>query len=149
VEKLNLFVDQHSLQQVLTPRPDLLIDAIDTIGPKIELLAAARQQGVPVISSMGAALRTDPALIRTADLFETSNCPLARRMRKKLRGRGIGQGIICVYSLEVAHSDFHKQRPGSRDEEPGGKRILGSLPTITAIFGLTMANLALAQLADG
>ncbi len=149
VEKLNLFVDQHSLQQVLTPRPDLLIDAIDTIGPKIELLAAARQQGVPVISSMGAALRTDPALIRTADLFETSNCPLARRMRKKLRSRGIGQGIICVYSLEVAHSDFHKQRPASRDEEPGGKRILGSLPTITAIFGLTMANLALARLADG
>ena len=150
VEELNLFADQQSLQQILSPKPDLLIDAIDTIGPKIELLAGAWQQGVPVISSMGAALRTDSAQIRTADLFETSQCPLARRIRKKLRGRGIGQGITCVYSLEEVHSGYQKQRPDSRDEEPGGgKRIMGSLPTITAIFGLTMANLALARLADG
>lgn len=145
VEIVDLFVEKQSLEQVFTPRPDLLIDAIDTIGPKIELLAKAWHSRIPVISSMGAALRTDPAQIRSADLFESSKCPLAKRLRKKLRSRGVGQGISCVYSLEDVKSGKSGRRVEAEKIE-GGKRVLGSLPTITAIFGLTMANLALERL---
>lgn len=155
VEALQLFAGEETLEQILTPRPDLLIDAIDSLNPKTQLLYGAYLSKIPIISSMGAALRTDPALIRTGDLFETSNCPLAKHLRKRLRNRGVGQGISCVYSIEPV--DFAYEPPADDDavvgETPfadrGRKRnVLGSLPTVTGIFGLTIANQAIMRLSQ-
>lgn len=151
VEIMPLFIDQHSVDTILTPQPDLLIDAIDMVGPKVELLAAAYAKKIPVISSMGAALRTDPSQIKLADLMETKNCPLARRIRRRLRMRGIERGIPCVFSTEAI--DFTYDEPEEEvgsdcllPHQPNPRRVLGSLPTLTGIFGLTIANQAIRQL---
>ena len=63
-------------------------------------------RGIPTISSMIAALRTDPTLIRSGDIFSTSNCPLAKHLRKRLRRRGVGESISCVYSIEKIDFDY-------------------------------------------
>jgi len=152
VEALPIFAGEETLGQILEPRPDLLIDAIDSLNPKTQLLHGAYAAGIPIISSMGAALRTDPTLIRVGDLFATSNCPLARHLRKRLRRRGVGEGISTVYSLEKI--DFDYQLPEEEDladtgpyADRGRKRnVLGSLPTITGIFGLLIANQAIMRL---
>ena len=76
VEALQIFAGEETLGQILSPKPDLLIDAIDSLNPKTQLLHGAYLSDIPIISSMGAALRTDPTLIRSGDLFTTSNLSL-------------------------------------------------------------------------
>ncbi len=152
VEALPLFAGEDSLKEILSPEPDLLIDAIDALNPKTQLLMEAYQRGIPTISSMGAALRTDPTVIRAGDLFATSGCPLAKHLRKRLRKRGVGEGITCVFSTEKIDFDYQLPEEKSKAcETPHADRgrqrnVLGSLPTITGIFGLTIANLAIMRL---
>ncbi len=149
VEALQLFAGDDTLDQILDPQPDLLIDAIDSLNPKTQLLHKAYLRKIPTISSMGAALRTDPTFIRSGDLFSSSNCPLAKHLRKRLRKRGVERGISCVYSIEKI--DFDYQLPedeihvGDTPYADRGRQrnVLGSLPTITGIFGLTIANQAI------
>lgn len=152
VEALQLFASDDTLSQILDPEPDLLIDAIDSLNPKTQLLHEAYLRKIPTISSMGAALRTDPTFIRSGDLFSSSNCPLAKHLRKRLRRRGVGKGISCVYSIEKIDFDYQlPEEETSVGDTPYADRgrqrnILGSLPTITGIFGLTIANQAIMRL---
>lgn len=154
VEALPLFAGEETLDAILEPRPDLLIDAIDSLNPKVQLLAGAYQRRIPTLSSMGAALRTDPSRIRLADIFDTDNCPLARFVRKRLRRRDIGRGITCVYSNEKVEFDYsqanEEQQIGETPYAERGRErnVLGSLPTITGIFGLILANEAILQLSS-
>ena len=154
VEALQLFADNETIDQILALRPDLLIDAIDSLNPKVQLLTEAYRRNIPIISSMGAALRTDPTQIRCADLFDTKKCPLARRLRARLRRNGVDRGIRCVFSTEDVNFAYDEpQREIQLGEVPhenrGRKRrILGSLPTLTGIFGLIIANQAILQLAE-
>jgi tRNA A37 threonylcarbamoyladenosine dehydratase len=103
---------------------------------------------------MGAALRSDPTQIQIADIGKTKNCPLARRLRQRLRRAEIEEGITCVFSTEPV--TYHYQEP---DEQPPGqdnsevnrgrqRRALGSLPTLTGIFGLIIANSAILRLTN-
>lgn len=154
VEALPLFAGPDTIEQILTPKPDLLIDAIDSLSSKIDLLAAANRQNIPVVSSMGAALRTDPSKIHVDDLLKTKKCPLARRLRKKLRQNGVGEGITCVYSTEEINFDYgepeaYEDGGVSRQTRGRPRRLLGSLPTLTGIFGLVVANCALFKLLEG
>jgi len=79
---------------------DYIVDAVDTVAAKLELVCRAKAVGVPIISSMGAANKIDAAAFETADIFETSVCPLARVMRRELRLRGI-ESLKVVYSKET------------------------------------------------
>ena len=152
VDALEIFADAETAVQILTPVPDLLIDAIDSLNPKTQLLEAAYHKKIPTLSSMGAALRTDPTKIRYGDIFDSSNCPLAKHIRKRLRRRNVGRGINCIYSTEKVEFDYQL----SEDEELAtphadrGRRrnVLGSLPTLTGIFGLYIANQAILQLSE-
>ena len=152
VEALQIFAGEETMEDILIPAPDLLIDAIDSLNPKVQLLTAAHYRRIPILSSMGAALRTDPSKIQFGDLFTTRKCPLARRLRKRLRHNGIEQGIECIYSTEEVDFDY---QPPERESDPANsfsdrgraRRILGSLPTLTGIFGLCLANRAILQLA--
>jgi tRNA A37 threonylcarbamoyladenosine dehydratase len=154
IEALQLFAGDDTLDHLLDPEPDLLIDAIDSLNPKTQLLHEAYLRKIPTISSMGAALRTDPTLIRSGDLFSSSNCPLAKHLRKRLRRRGVGEGISCVYSVEKIDFDYRMPEEelnigDTPYAERGRQRnILGSLPTITGIFGLTIANQAIMRLSQ-
>ena len=80
---------------------DYVIDAIDTVTGKIELVMQARAAGTPIISSMGAGNKLDPTAFEVADIYETTICPLARVMRKELRKRGV-EKLKVVYSKEEA-----------------------------------------------
>jgi len=150
VSAKKLFVHSDTLLELTTPPPDLIIDAIDSLNPKIELLSYAFKNNIPIISSMGAALRTDPSKIKTGDIFDTTKCPLSKQVRKRLRNRGVGRGIECVFSTELIKFTYTDPEEETEDEdivERGLKRrVLGSLPTLPGIFGLILANMAYKKL---
>ena len=136
----DVFVNAETLPALLAEKPDFVIDAIDALNPKCCLIEALHQAQIPFISSMGAALKTNPALIKYGKLSATKNCGLAKFIRKRLKKRGVDLGkIYCVSSEESVDGGFIEAESG---ETAGGRvrNTLGSLPTITAIFGLTIAN---------
>ncbi len=136
---------------------DYVLDAIDHITAKLHLLATCREQGIPVIASMGAAGKLDPTKIQVGDISETHSCRMARDVRKLLRKRGIVSGIKAVYSTEAARID-HASQGGcksdcicpNKDEQQFScehrRVILGSSAHIPAIFGLTMAGVVVNDL---
>lgn len=132
IEGLELFVDDVTIPRILDGEWDVLVDAIDTISCKSELLRAACASGIRTFSSMGAALHFDTASVRIGTLKKTSVCPMAARLRKELRDVDTSN-ITCVYSVEQS-----PVKPTERDEH--GKSVLGSLPTVPAVFGMTLAN---------
>ncbi len=147
VEALPVLADVDTLESVLQGELDLVVDAIDSLGPKTSLLAACCDRGLSVVSSMGASSRTDPTAIRIADLLDTQRCPLARLLRKRLRRLGLGRGIIAVFSTEPARPPL----PPDLDDPPGRpgreRHRQSSLSTLPGIFGYSLANVALLRLA--
>lgn len=149
IEGLREFFHVETADRILQGSPDLVIDAIDSYTPKLELICAALQRGLPLIASMGAALRTDPLAVHVGVLSEVTGCPLARRVRKGLRQRGHEPLVRCVYSEEPVCAGFvHPPEKSEGETLVRGRprRCLGSLPTMTGIFGLTLANTALQML---
>lgn len=153
VEALDLFAHEETLDVILAQPIDLLIDAIDSLTPKLALLERAWKQGVPVISSMGAALRTDPTRITVADLMDTRGCPLAKQVRTKLRRRGVERGIETVYSSEPVrfeykepHEEIHLEHNEQILDRGRVRKVLGSLPSITGMFGLRIGHEAIFRL---
>ncbi len=114
-------------------RYDYVVDAIDTVAGKLQLIAAARAAGAPVISCMGAGNKLDPTAFQVADVSKTSVCPLARVMRRELKKRGI-EHVKVVYSTEPALS------PGPSDEETGRRSTPGSVAFVPAVAGLILAG---------
>ena len=143
VELRNVFVNEAVLPELLAERPDYVVDAIDSLGPKCCLIAELLRRDIPFISSMGAALKTDPSSVRRAPLSRSENCALARMVRQRLRRRGVDiSRVPCVFSAErpvLPATALHAPQ-GDLSDEARGRNIMGSLPTITAIFGLTLAN---------
>lgn len=93
---------------------DYVVDAIDTVAAKVDLICRAQEAGTPVISSMGAGNKLDASAFQVADIYETSVCPLARVMRRELRARGV-KACKVVYSRETPREPLVKERkmPGS------------------------------------
>ena len=131
VDTIQTFYDENTQLDV---RPDYIIDAIDTVPSKIALVRFAQSNNIPIISSMGAARKTDLTAIRIARLSRTSVCPLAARMRKLVRESGLDDYDV-VFSTQPAV-------PGTADG-----RVFGSIATVTGAFGLHMANFVICRLA--
>lgn len=112
---------------------DYVIDAIDTVSGKIELITQAQAAGTPVISSMGAGNKLDPSAFRAADIYETSVCPLAKVMRRELKKRGI-QKLKVVYSTE------QPLRPLEQPSLQTGKSVPGSNAFVPSAAGLILAG---------
>jgi len=159
VESLDLFVHADTMSQVSAPasegrQPDFVLDAIDSLNPKLELVTALVASGLSFLSSMGAGLRTDPTLVRIGPLRDVTHCPLAAILRKHLRRRDVSIEFDCVYSPEpVRHLRRDAVLPPELSEEnyyPQGRKraSLGSFPTLTGIFGLTAANHVLLKLLE-
>lgn len=129
---VNSLVSTETIPSILSDVPDVLADAIDTIAHKVALLRYAADNGIVTFSSMGAALHVDTQAIRVATLKRTKVCPLASSVRSRLKDVDTSK-ITCVYSEEKPMA-----KPDMRDEH--GKSILGSLPTVPAVFGMTLAN---------
>ena len=101
---------------------DYVIDAVDTVTAKIELVMRARAAGVPIISCMGTGNKLNPAMLEVADIYETSVCPLAKVMRHELRKRGV-EKLKVVYSKEEPVKT-HDRIPGSTAFVPGAAGLL-------------------------
>lgn len=142
VEILPCYINPDTMDAVLAGSPDFLVDAIDTIASKVELIAAGWQRGIPLVSCMGAARRRDPTAFRIGSLSQIQGCGLARLVRKNLRSKGVPPDINCVYSTEPPGPmpPNHNTRSTSN---PGARRPLGSIPTVTGISGLMAAHAVL------
>ncbi|MGL6195581.1 MAG: tRNA threonylcarbamoyladenosine dehydratase [Thermoguttaceae bacterium] len=155
VDARDTFIHVNTLEELLDGSPDIVVDAIDSMNPKIELLSELLNRNQTAISSMGAALRVDPSRIRIGQISEITHCPLAALVRKRLRRRGFDPKIPCVYSNEETRylhrgAVFPPEQFDTHADEKGRRRTsLGSLPTITGIFGLMIANWVLMHLSNG
>ncbi len=115
---------------------DYLLDCIDTVKSKTELLCRAAAAPGTVYSSMGAARKLDPTLARADSIWETRGCPLARVIRRNLRQRGVTAAIRAVYSPEAL------PLPPQHEQDPEtGQIVNGSAVHVTAVFGMIMAGL--------
>ena len=132
VEKCAAYRNDTSVE-LLSPQFDYVLDCIDNITDKLHLIQSCYQRDLPIISSMGAANKLDPTLLKVDDISLTKKCRLARTIRKELRNQGIEQGIKVVYSTE----EF---RPLTGPDAAERKPVLGSSSYIPPLFGLTMAG---------
>lgn len=119
---------------------DYVVDAIDTVTGKIELVMKAQEANVPIICSMGAGNKLDPTAFEVADIYKTSVCPLARVMRNELKKRGV-KHLKCVYSKEMPIS------PRPTDEISGKRQTPGSCAFVPSVVGLIIAGEVVKQLA--
>ncbi len=126
---------------------DYVVDAIDTVTGKIQLILQAKEASVPVISAMGAGNKLDPARFEVADIYETSVDPLARVMRRELKKRGV-EALKVVYSKEKPLQPLAEQEPAEgTGQESGNEEALhqrrstpGSLAFVPSVAGLIIAG---------
>lgn len=139
---------------------DAVLDCIDTLVPKVDLLERCVRKGIPVVSSMGSASRLDPSKIRAGDISETKIDPFARQVRGKLREKGIESGVRCVYSLEkpidpeqaVPGTEWHCICP-TIEKQFGAcqhKRVmLGTISYLPPMFGMWLTSELLREWLEG
>lgn len=120
---------------------DYVVDAIDTVTGKIELVLQGQKAEIPVISSMGAGNKLDPTMFQVADIYETSVCPLAKVMRKELKKRNV-PALKVVYSREKA------MEPLIRISEDGKRQVPGSAAFVPSVAGLILAGEVIKDLAQ-
>lgn len=116
---------------------DYIVDAVDTVTAKIDIILQAKQHNIPVISSMGTGNKLDPSLLEVADIYETSICPLARVMRRELRARNV-ESCKVVYSKEEPLKPRSEEACGEDFTER--RMIPGSTAFVPASAGLLIAS---------
>jgi tRNA A37 threonylcarbamoyladenosine dehydratase len=154
------FFSRENAAELLSPRPDYVLDAIDHFTAKVALITICLELSIPVISSMGAANKLDPTKIQVADISETKNCRMARSMRKILRQAGISSGVMVVYSTE-GHRELNPATSSACGSEcicpnkgdqifscEHRRVILGSISYLPPLFGLTMAGAVVNQILE-
>ena len=139
---INCYLEEGSIQQLLGEhKVDFLVDAIDTLAPKIALIKYCVESGIPHVSSMGAGAKFDATAVRLADLSKSYNCPLAYILRKKLRKVGISKGFKVVFSEELP-----RREAIVAVEERNKKSNVGTISYLPAVFGCVCAQAAVEHL---
>lgn len=137
----NEFLTPADVKAIISPEFDYVFDCIDSIQPKQYIIVTCKQQGVRVVSSMGAGGRTDPSLVRVADISETFNCPFAQQVRKGLKKKGVRRGVTVVFSSEPVDRATMMLSDGGRFK----KSFYGTCSYIPALFGLHMASVVVRE----
>lgn len=137
VETKECFFLPENADEINFSEYDYIVDAVDTVSAKIEIIVRAKAAGVPVISCMGAGNKLDPTRFTVADIYETRVCPLARVMRRELKKRGV-DGCRVVYSTEEARKPFSGLL--TEVEEQGRRETPGSVPFVPSVAGLIAAG---------
>lgn len=136
------YLEADSVESVLGGfRLDFLVDAIDTLSPKMALIKYCMDHGIPMVSSMGAGAKTDATKVRLADISKTFNCPLAFVVRKRLRRMGIRKGFQAVFSEELPDRSAIEEC-----DDRNKKSLVGTVSYIPAVFGCVCAQAALSSL---
>lgn len=140
---INEYLRDERMVEVLSAGFDYVVDAIDTLSPKIFLIYHSLDMKYPVVSSMGAGGKFDPVNIRIADISETTDCNLARVIRKKLHKLGIREGFTAVYSPEPVDKAKIVKVEGERNKAS----VVGTVSYMPAAFGIACASVVIRDLA--
>lgn len=127
-----------TVAQILDPYKaslDYVVDAIDTLSPKIALIKYCMDNALPLVSSMGSGAKMDATAVRVADISKSYNCPLAYILRKKLRKLGVSKGFKAVFSEELPDRNAIVQA-----EERNKKSQVGTISYLPAVFGCVCAQ---------
>lgn len=130
------FLGPEIVKKLAFQQYDYVFDCIDSVQPKQYVIVACKQQGVRVISSMGAGGRVDPSKVQVADISETFNCPFAQQVRKGLKRKGVRRDVTVVFSSELVERETCMMTDGSKYK----KSFYGTISYIPALFGLHMAS---------
>lgn len=134
---LNEFLRDERTDEVLSSQKyDFIVDAIDSLSPKVYLLAYAYKHDIPIVSSMGAGAKLDPSQVKIADISKSYNCTLARAVRKRLHHLGVNKGIPVVFSTEFADPDAIVEV----ENEQCKRTTTGTVAYMPAIFGCYLAS---------
>lgn len=135
IEIYNSRYNPGDFKKVFTEQYSYIVDAIDAVDAKADLIFQAVNNKIPIISAMGTGNKLDPALLRVADISATHTCPLARAVRSKLRQKGLVRGVKVVFSLE-------KPQKAQLSDVPG------SLIFVPASAGLLMGSVIVREIID-
>lgn len=141
---LELYVKDEMTDELLDSQKfDFVVDCIDTLSPKVNLIVGALKRGYPLVSSMGAGAKLDPTLIEIKDIGKTHHCPLAHMLRKRLHKQGVRKGFKAVFSAEPV-------REGSMImcDEQNKKSNVGTISYMPMAFGCSVASVVVRGLID-
>ena len=141
---VNRFIKDDETDALLdSDKFDYVVDAIDTLSPKLALIKGSLDRNIPLVSSMGAGAKTDPTKMEICDIAKTHHCPLAHMLRKRLHKIGIRSGFRAVFSPELV-------REGAMIlcEEQNKKSNTGTISYIPALFGIGCASVVIRGLID-
>ena len=136
------FINPEMVRQQLNEKPDYIIDAIDSITPKITFIQMAYESKLPLVSSMGAGAKLDPTQLKVVDISKTWNCPFAQQIRKNLKKLGIAKGIKVVFSPENPNKESLMLTDGKNFK----KSAYGTISYLPAVFGAVAASVAIRDL---
>lgn len=136
------FVNPVMVQEQLALKPDYIIDAIDSITPKITFIKMAYESKIPLVSSMGAGAKVDPTRLRVVDISKTYNCPFAQQIRKNLKKFNIRKGVKVVFSAEEPIRESLMLTDGKNYK----KSAYGTISYMPATFGSVAASVAIRDL---
>lgn len=140
---IKTFINPDAVAEILDANSySYIIDAIDSITPKITFLKGAYQRRVPVISSMGAGAKLDPTMLKVVDISKTKTCPFAQQIRKNLKKAGIVKGIKTVYSPEMPVKESLMLTDGSNYK----KSAYGTISYLPATFGAACSSVVIRDL---
>ena len=139
VSTRNEYIDYDNVAAVVGHGIDFVIDAIDTLGPKIALILHCLNSGIPLVSSMGAGAKWDVTKVRIADVSKSFNCPLAAMLRKRLRYKGVKRGFPVVFSEELPYESAVVEVEG----ETNKRSRVGTISYLTPVFGCACAQVCI------
>ncbi|MEN7549330.1 tRNA threonylcarbamoyladenosine dehydratase [Rapidithrix thailandica] len=142
LEVLEEFLDPERTWEVVQEEMDYVLDCIDSVSPKINLITACVRKNVKVISSMGAGGKTDPSQVKVTDISQTYHCNLARTIRKRLRKDKINKGVKAIFCAQALKRDSLKLTDGNNFK----KSFYGTISYMPALFGLHAAATVIEEL---
>lgn len=137
------YIRDERMIEILEGKFDYVVDAIDTLSPKVFLIYHALRKNLPVVSSMGAGGKIDPLKIGITDISETTDCTLARILRKRLHRLGVRTGVKAVFSPETVDKSKVKIVSGERNKAS----VVGTISYMPAAFGIACASVVIRDIA--
>lgn len=137
------YIKDERMEEILDLGFDYVVDAIDTLSPKIFLIYHTIARKIPLVSSMGAGGKFDPSRVSVSDISETTDCSLARILRKRLHRLGIRDGFTAVFSSEA----IDKKKVVATNGEQNKASVVGTISYMPATFGIACASVVIRDLA--
>ncbi|KIA84512.1 thiamine biosynthesis protein ThiF [Kaistella solincola] len=132
----NQFLNPEDMENIFNDQDfDYVLDCIDSVSPKINLIKSARRKKVKIVSCMGAGGKLDPSKVLVRDIHKTQSCFLAKQVRKRLKKENIDKGVRCVFSTEIQDENSLKLTDGTNYK----RSFYGTISYIPALFGLYAA----------